>query len=694
MWRSHNPVRSARICIMKRIIIPVLAIMLIATIGIVTIPLFVRGEFATAQLSSAVEQATGRKLTLLKPPELKLWPSLRLEVEGATLSNPPAMFDGTTISAQALKLQLSWSELLSRQINFQELTLVRPRLNLVVDKQGQANWNFNKDGGVAEPSTGGDSSAIESVRIAPIRIEDGEIVYADERSGSEFRATGVNVVVSMANAQAPIDVKGSLIWNGQRIDLQVFAKSPTRLATKGSPVDLSIQSAHLDAAVSGLARFGDGLNLAGNLDVSSPDLRKLAKWAGAEIGGQAGLKQFSARAGVDISGQTIKLNKATIAMDGMNAQGNVVLTLAGDRPRITASLGLDQLNTNIYTGRQSSSDSDKPGVDWNDAPIDFSSLNSLDAKLRLRTGGIVYGDVKFGETLLDIDMGSGKLNADLKKITLYGSTAAGKLTLDGSTRIPRLTGQFQTDGLDALALLKDFAGTSRFEGKLASTLNLAAKGTSQRELVSTLAGTAQFKLTDGVIRGIDMARMVKGVQSAVLGGWEKTDNDSTEFSSLSASFQFTDGIGNNDDLNLVGPLVRVTGKGTVDLLRKRLNYKVAPSAASGPGGEFTGLVVPVIVKGPWASPKVYPDVQGILENPQAALDALSKLGVSTGDINVEAAGNELKEQAKGKVSKAIEDQARGVVGDEAARALGEQGAGKAEKLGGQLFKNLLNKPQE
>ena len=690
MWRSHNPVRSARICIMKRIIIPILVLVLIATIAIVSIPLLVRGDFATAQLSSAVEQATGRKLTLLKPPEVKLWPSLRLEVEGATLSNPPAMFDGTTISAQALKLQLSWSELLSRQINFQELTLVRPRLTLVVDKQGKANWDFNKDGGAAEPSTGGGSPAVESVQLAPVRIEDGEIVYADERSGSSFRATGVNVIVSMSNAQAPMDVKGSLIWNGQRIDLQVFAKSPTRLATKGSPIELSIQSANLTAALSGLARFGDGLNLAGNLDVTSPDLRKLAKWAGAEIGGQAGLKQFSAKAGVDLSGQTVKLNKATIAMDGMNAQGNVVLALSENRPRITASLGLDRLNTNIYTGKQSSSDSGKPQADWNDAPIDFSSLNSLDARLRLRTGGIDYGDVKFGETLLDIDMGAGKLNADLKKITLYGSTATGKLSLDGSARVPRLTGRFDTSGLDALALFKDFAGTSRFEGKLATTLNLAANGRSQRELVSRLSGTALFRLTDGTIRGIDMAKMVTGVQSAVLGGWDKTDNAGTKFSTLSAGFRFTDGIGNNDDLSLVGPQVRVTGKGTVDLLRKRLNYKVAPSAASAPGGEFTGLVVPVIVKGPWANPKIYPDVQGILENPQAALDALNKLGVSTGNINVEAAGNELKDQAKGKVSKAIEDQTRGVVGDEAAKALGEQGTGKAEKL----FKNLFNKPQE
>ncbi len=662
---------------MKRIIIPVLIVALIVTIAIVSVPLLVSGEFATAQLSTAVERATGRKLTLLKPPRLKLWPDLKLEVEGVTLSNPPGMFDGTTISAKTLRLQVSVSELLSRQISFDEMTLIGPRVNLVVDKQGNANWNFSKDGQVAGPNGDAGAATPAGVRQAPIRIEDGEIVYADERTGSVFKATGVNVTVSMANAQAPIDVKGSVVWNGQRMDLQVFVKSPTRLASAGSPIDLAIQSAHLNAAVSGLARLDDGLNLAGNLDVSSPDLRKLAQWAGVQIAGDAGLKQFSARAGIDLAGQTLKLNKATIAMDGMNAQGNVVLALDGERPKITAGLGLDRLDTNIYTGKQSS-DTGNAQDDWNDAAIDFSSLKSLDAKLRLRTAGIVYGDVKFGETLLDIDLVSGKLQANLKKITLYGSTATGTLNLDGAARMPALTGAFAASGLDGLALLKDFAGTSRFEGKLATTLNLSASGRSQREMVSTLAGTARFSLTDGTIRGIDMAGMVKGVQNAVLGGWEKTDNAGTEFSSLSTSFQLADGIGTNDDLNLTGPLVRVTGTGTVDLLRKRLNFKVTPSAASGPGGEFTGLAVPVIVKGPWASPQVYPDVQGILENPQAALDALNRLGVPTGTVNVEAVGNDLKERAK----------------SEAAKVLGDQGAEQAEKLGGSLLKNLLGKPQD
>ena len=46
------------------------------------------------------------------------------------------------------------------------------------------------------------------------------------------------------------------------------------------------------------------------------------------------------------------------------------------------------------------------------------------------------------------------------------------------------------------------------------------------------------------------------------------------------------------------------------------------------------------------------------------------------------------------VSKAIGNQARDIAGEEAASALGEQGADKAEKLGGSALRNLLGKPQQ
>jgi AsmA protein len=48
--------------------------------------------------------------------------------------------------------------------------------------------------------------------------------------------------------------------------------------------------------------------------------------------------------------------------------------------------------------------------------------------------------------------------------------------------------------------------------------------------------------------------------------------------------------------------------------------------------EFTTLPVPVVVKGPWIEPNIYPDMPGILDDPAAAFRALKKLGLGTATI--------------------------------------------------------------
>ena len=129
---------------------------------------------------------------------------------------------------------------------------------------------------------------------------------------------------------------------------------------------------------------------------------------------------------------------------------------------------------------------------------------------------------------------------------------------------------------------------------------------------------------------------------------------------LSASFVIEDGIAFTEELLARGPGFEVTGRGQADLLRRRLDFKVAPKAQLAAGEEMTALPVPVIISGPWAEPKIYPDVDGILEDPQSAFDTLGKLGV-----NVEAAGQALRGEAE--------------------KLLGKDGAKQAEDL----LNNLL-----
>src|SRR5262249_25814032 len=62
-----------------------------------------------------------------------------------------------------------------------------------------------------------------------------------------------------------------------------------------------------------------------------------------------------------------------------------------------------------------------------------------------------------------------------------------------------------------------------------------------------------------------------------------------------------------------------------------LDFRVDPKVVLGPQGQGgssdpAGLGVPVVIRGPWAQPQIYPDVAGILDNPQAAFDKLKTLG--------------------------------------------------------------------
>jgi AsmA protein len=75
----------------------------------------------------------------------------------------------------------------------------------------------------------------------------------------------------------------------------------------------------------------------------------------------------------------------------------------------------------------------------------------------------------------------------------------------------------------------------------------------------------------------------------------------------------------------------MTGAGTVDLPARQLNFRVEPQLVAtleGQGGnkDIQGLGMPVIIVGPWARPKIYPDIKGILEDPVAAYERLRQFG--------------------------------------------------------------------
>lgn len=446
------------------------------------------------------------------------------------------------------------------------------------------------------------------------------------------RIEAINVTATIAEMTKPVSVAGSARWNGESFDLS--ATADVRGLINGSNATLAARAASqrvtggFDGTIS-LKGLGSG-----KVSLETPSLTGLMRWLGQQPAWQSGFEAFAVSGVLKLQENAIAFDDASIRLDDTRGKGSGRIVF-GAVPQVNAQLDLEKLDLNPYLGAAASpaARQQSAAIDagWSDAPIDFSALRAINAKLTVSAGEFIYRDIKAGRVSLAAVIEKGRLTADMPAFGLYGGTGSGTVTVDASSAAPSQRLRFSLQGLDAYPFLRDAAGFERIEGSADITIDVSATGASQRAIVSGLSGKASFEFSDGAIRGINVAKMVRSLTSGTLSGWQQGQGEKTDFASLGASFDIVRGKAVNRDLNLIGPLVRMTGSGDVDLPAQTLAFRVDPKVVAsleGQGGrqDLQGLGVPVLISGPWSRPSIYPDIAGILQNPAAAYEQLRALG--------------------------------------------------------------------
>ncbi len=152
------------------------------------------------------------------------------------------------------------------------------------------------------------------------------------------------------------------------------------------------------------------------------------------------------------------------------------------------------------------------------------------------------------------------------------------------------------------------------EGRGNVALNVTTQGNTVTALKKALNGSAAVKLTDGAVKGIDIAGSIRNAKAKLgtLKGEQTQQSNKTEktdFSELAASFNIQNGVAHNTDLSMKSPLLRVGGEGDINIGEDSLNYLVKASVVGtikGQGGQdigdLRGVTVPVRVSGPLTAP--------------------------------------------------------------------------------------------
>jgi AsmA protein len=562
--------------------------------------------WAVQALQERAAKTLGRNLTVRGGASLDIAADLALRFNTVDLANSEGL-DGAFITAEAIRVPMTLSDLLQHRLG-QNFTLVAPQIGLEINEKGDAAWAFTGPGE-------------QTAAPARFTITGGTLRYYDHRNDQHFELRDAELAADIT-AEGAVTLNGSAVLAGRAVTLDAYVKSLPRVALDGAPVELSLQSPLLQASYSGRLSTASTLSLAGTASFAGPSLRDAMQWAGIILPGSTGFGAFSLSGQVDGSGRDISLHDAKLSLDALTAEGRVGLVISGERPQILADLGVDRLDIGSYLPPLASS---APG--WSEQPLNYADLRNLDARLALNTNGLTYGALSAGKSTAQLSLTAGRLDGVITSEDTMGGTARLDVQADGTGTAPLLSLHVEGQKLDGLQLTSALAGAGFLAGPLSLSLNVSGYGPSTAAIVSTLKGTAKVSADAASLAGIDLKAIAAAVTQRIVEGWQRLPEATTTLNALSAEFEIADGIATAKAISLQSPEVSLKGSGSIDLLRQAIDLAVVPSLGA------AAFAVPVIVKGPWASPRIYPDVPDILLKPEEGFARLKAMGLPQSTAN-------------------------------------------------------------
>lgn len=612
---------------MKRLIKWIgIGIALFVTIIIIT-PFFIPLDTIKEIVTDRIKKATGRELIVAGETKASVWPNIGISLGKVSLSNPSGYSSKNIVEVESLTVEVALMPLLNKEIKVINFIISNPNINLEINKDGVANWQFTPEKiteervkeNTTEPSKEKPAKDMTNMLaiFSNMKIENGNFSYKDVKENVDYKISNANLDIKLPSEKSALNLSSDFIWNKEKFAISINAATPIQLINGG------------DSNLKSKVKIGSGLtadfsgkaskqNISGSLDISSPSLVELSSVTGKKMAWKGATNlAFGLQTEISCGSSKCDLNKTKITMDDSIFSGNLKINFAGKTPAIEGKLASASLNLNNYLP-QPEKQSENLFINnayateqsgWSTETIDLSALNMVNAKLALAIEKLIFKAANLSDLEANIKLSDGELALDVPHIGLYEGTAKLSATANANNS---LSLHLNASNLQIEPALRDFADFKRLSGVANINAEIYGKGNSQKEIISSLNGKGNVRINDGAIKGIDLAKMASSAKSFITG--EENSTEKTNFSELGGSFTITQGIVKNGDLAMKAPLLRMKGEGTVDLPVRYVNYKLFPSLVAtlqGQGGkDKTGLEIPILVEGNFEKLKFTPDLKG------------------------------------------------------------------------------------
>lgn len=561
------------------------------------------------QIISAVEKQTGREFNIDKPLSWSFFPSVGIKAGGIGLSNPKGFSQPTFAAVNEIVANVELMPLFSKEVKISELTLDGLRINLVTDKNGNTSLTGLTGSKTAPaPATPAPTEpaadngvTLKSLSIGGVSVTDAQVHVIDERQGSDSVFTLKSFKLGA-------------------LDLGKFAS-----------VDYA-----LNAALDGMTVASEGH---GQLKISTDlkvfELKQLAMKTtakGAALPTGSINNSFTVDATVDTNKSLVTTSLSKLVLNDITGDGKLDINYGGKVPHIDAKLALGDIDVANWLPASDSSDAaaeTKTAEPQNaSAPAaatepDLTGMKAVNANFELDVAGIKAAGLTTKDWKMVIKLSNGVMQLQQLSAALYDGSLMASATVDGRNKVAKYDFDTQIKSINIQHMLKDAANTELLAGT--ADINMQGNGSSliPDNIKKRLVANGNFAINNGALYGVNVPQMIRNAQAKLKGTFDEANNDAkkTDFTSLTGSLKIADGVVNNPDLLMASPLLRLSGKGSANIVDQTLDYSLTTAivkSLKGQGGaamdELAGIEIPLAIKGTFAEPKFSLDTEALFKN--------------------------------------------------------------------------------
>jgi len=604
------------------------SLVLLSLLAALVIPQLIDVQRYQPQIEKKVSEATGRSFTMGEDLKLSLFPWVGLSLSDVRLGNPPGFEEEEFLAVKSFQVEVKLVPLFSKDVQVRRFVLEQPRIVAVRQKDGRGNWEglVGGEGDVAATEQkGAQGLPLKTFAVDEFAIKEGSVIWIDHVSETRKEITQVNLLLKEVSLDRaipmsfsaqmenwPLSIEGQVGPVGTEpgkgtvaLDLTVKALDEVETKIKGALVDVASDPKY-DLAIQ-VVPFSLR-ELMANLGRDSALTTKDPK----------SLSRVAFKTNVQGDSQSVSLSEGLVEID----QSRVDFSAAVQDftvPRITFALKMDALDVDRYLanrGEEGSAERDSEEEGDEAAASDYEALRALDLTGKVDIGEVLVSGVQLDNLHVEVAAKEGIIHVDPIGVQLYQGRLSGKAALDVRQDVPQTQLEVHMAGVQFQPVLSHFSGKNYLEGTLRADVTLSTQGDNADDIRKGLSGEGELLFTDGAIVGINLSEMVQNVKSA-FGGTRPGPKPRTDFSEFRIPFTITKGIADTKNTILLSPLVRARARGKADLVKEILNMRIEPKFVATLRGQGdtvrrAGVMVPVLVTGPFEAPVFSPDLAGML----------------------------------------------------------------------------------